>query len=198
MNSEKLFTGLKSLFGALAIVLSMWTAMLTGFFIGNSVVIMLHADGYKPATFTVEKLYFQLGNYRSTNRTYDKYYVTGTVNGQTERFGLGDYVKGPFKTREEFEAQVHPGQKLAVLYNPAVPEKTKLRVQYPEKNFKETWKQRQKKMINTAYGPWGLAIVLCLLCGVLARKTLSAVKMCIGASVFVVLSWIPALLNYYF
>ena len=198
MKSENLFTGLKNLFGALALVLSVWAAMLTGFFVGNSVVIIMHADGYQPATFTVENLYFQLGNNRSTNRTYDKYYVTGTVNDQTEYFGLGEQVKGPFKTREEFEAQAHPGQKLAVLYNPVVPEKTRLRVLYPEKDFKETWKGRQKKMINTAYGSRGLAIALCLLCGAAARKTRSAVKMCVGACVFLVPAWIPLLLNLYF
>jgi len=186
--------GLKNLFGALALVLSLWAAVFTAFFVGRSVVVMMHAGGYEPATFTVEELFFQKGAMR-TNRTYDSYHVTGTVLGRQERFGLGDYVKGVLQTRADLEAQVHVGQQLAVLYNPAVPANTGMRVLYPEKDFKRTWQRRQREMVTTAYGPWGLAMALCLAFGAAAGRIVSAVKICLGACVFVVLAWIPTLLQ---
>jgi hypothetical protein len=197
MKAQNVFEGMKNLFGALAIVLSMWAAMLTAFSVGSSVVIMLHADGYRPAVCTIDELFFQRGEIRS-NRTYSDYYAGVTVEGQKEEFNLGDYIKGVPQTREDLEAQVQVGQRLDVLYNPDVPRNSQLRVLYPEKNFKQTWKNRQKRMIQTAYGPWILAIGLCLLFGAAARKIRSAVKMSIGACIFVILAWIPYILNHYF
>ena len=174
MKAKNVFDNLKKLFGALALVLSMWTAMITGFFIGNSIVILIHADGYHEATYTIDQLLFRKGDMRSNSRHSDEYYAMGTVEGEKERFSLGDYLQGVIRTREDMESQVHIGQKLKVLYNPEVPNNTKMRVLYPEKNFKQTWEKRQKKMIDTAYGPWLIAIILCILFGTAAGKTKSA------------------------
>jgi hypothetical protein len=194
MKAQKMFESLKNLFGTLAIVLSVWAALFTVFGVSNGVIVMLYADGYRQATCTIDQLFFQKGETRR-NRTYDDYYASVTVEGQAEEFNLGGYVKGVLQTREDLEAQVHVGQELAVLYNPNVPKHSRLRVLYPEKDFKQSWQNRQKRMIHTAYGPWGLAIALCLFFGAAARKTKSAVKMSIGACVFVVLAWIPFLVK---
>lgn len=198
MKSRSLFDNLKKLFGALAVVLSMWTAMITGFFIGNSIVILIHADGYYEAIYTIDQLLFRKGEMGSNRTNYDEYYAMGTVDGRTERFGLGDYLQGVIQTREDLESQVHVGQKLKVLYNPDVPQKTKMRVLYPDENFKQTWEKRQKKMITTAYGPWLIAVLLCLLSGYAAGKAISAIKISIASCLFIVFAWIPLLLNYFF
>ncbi len=189
--------GLMNLFGAIALVLSVWAAIFTAFFVGRSVVVMVHAGGYRPATFTVEELLFQKGVMR-TNRTYDSHGAVGTVDGRRERFGLGGYVKLPLQSRADLEGQVRVGQQLPVLYNPAVPKSSEARVLYPEKNFKQTWQRRQREMITTAYLPWGLAIALCLVFGAAAGRIASAVKICLGACVLVVLAWIPALVQLFF
>ncbi len=197
MKAQSLFDGLRKLFGLTAIVLSMWTAMLTAFFVGKSVAILIHADGYRPAVCTVDRLFFSKGEMRR-NRTYDEHYAVVTIEGRKEEFSLGGYVKGPVQSRADLEAQVHVGQTLAVLYNPDVPENGRLRVLFPEQNFKETWQHRRKKMVNTAYGPWILAMVLCLVSGAAARKLKPAIKMCVGACVFVAFAWIPFLAQNFF
>lgn len=197
MKIPALFNNLKKLFGASALVFSMWTAMITLGFVGKSIIILLYADGYHEATYTVDQLLFQKGEMRR-NRTYDSHGAMGTIEGRKEFFGLGDYVRGPLQKREDLEAQVHVGQELKVLYNPDVPKKSELRVLYPEKDLKHTWRKIQKKMIRTAYSPWLISMALCLIFGAAAGKTISAVKVCIGASVFVVLSWIPFLIQMVF
>jgi hypothetical protein len=195
VKARNAFDGLKNLSGAAAVILSMWTALLTAFGAGDSIVIMLNADGYRPAVCTVDRIVFQRGEARR-NRTYDAYYAEVTVEGRREEFNLGDYVRGVPQTREDLEAQVPEGRELAVLYNPDVPGKSRLRVLYPEKDFRESWRNRQRKILRTAYGPWGLAIVLCLTFGVAARRTRSALKWCAGASVFVILAWVPFIVRY--
>jgi hypothetical protein len=197
MKVRSIFSGLKKLFGAAAVILSMWTAMITGFFLGNTIVILIHADGYREATFTIEQLLFQKGGLQSNQPRGDQCYALGTVDGQDERFSLSGYLQGVISSREDLESQVHVGQKLKVLYNPDVPKNTKMRVLYPDRDFKLTWKRRQRKMIRTGYGPWLVAIALCLLFGIVAGETRSAIKWSIGACVFVVLSWMPLLYNYF-
>jgi len=197
MKPQLLFNNLKKVCGASALIFSMWAALITLGSAGKSVIILLYADGYHEATFTIDQLLFQKGGMR-TNRTYDSYGAEGTVEGRKEFFGLGDYVQGILQKREDLEAQVHVGQKLNVLYNPDVPGSSGLRVLYPEKNLKETWKRIQMKMIRTGYGPWLISMILCLLFGIAAGKTISAIKICAGASVFVLLSWVPFLIQILF
>jgi hypothetical protein len=191
---QSLFNNLKKICGASALILSMWTALITLASVHRSVIILLYADGYHETTYTIDRLIFQKGEMRR-NRTYDSYGAEGTVEGQEEFFGLGEYVHGVLQKREDLEAQVHVGQKLKVLYNPDVPRTSGLRVLYPEKNLKESWKRIQTKMIRTGYGPWLISMILCLLFGIAAGKTISSIKICIGALVFVLLSWIPFLIQ---
>ncbi len=197
MKPQSLFNNLKKVFGVLALIFSMWAALITLGSAAKSVVVLLYANGYREATYTVDQLLFQKGEMRR-NRTYGSYGAMGTVEGKEEFFGLGDYVHGVLQKREDLEAQVHVGQELKVLYNPDVPKASELRVLYPEKDLKQTWKRIQTKMIRTGYGPWLISMVLCLLFGAAAGKTLSAVKICIGACVFVFFSWIPFLIQVIF
>ena len=197
MKPQSLFNNLKKVFGVLALIFSMWAALITLGSASRSVIILLYADGYRESTFTVDQLLFQRGEMRR-NRTYNSYGATGMVEGQKEFFGLGDYVQGVLQKREDLEAQVHIGQELKVLYNPDVPRTSELRVLYPEKDLKQTWKRIQTKMIRTGYGPWLISMVLCLISGVAAGKTISAIKICLGACVFVFFSWIPFLIQVIF
>jgi len=197
MKPRSLLNNLKKLFGASALIFSMWSALITLGSAGKSVIILLYADGYHESTYTIDGLHFQKGEMR-TNRTYGSYGAEGTVEGRKEFFGLGDYVQGVLQKREDLEAQVHVGQELKVLYNPDVPRTSGLRVLYPEQDLKQNWKRIQAKMIRTGYGPWLVSMVLCFLFGIAAGKTLSAIKICIGACVFVLLSWIPFLLQIIF
>ena len=184
------FRGLKNLFGFLAIILSWWTAILTAFLIGTSITILMYSDGYRPTTFTIEKLVYVKGGWQGSRSRPDRYWAEGTIADQTEKFKLGGYTKGIPQNQEDLEAQFKIGQELPVLYNPNVPEKLEVRVLYPEKDFHETWKRRQKQMIRTAYLPQGLAIFLCLICGILARKTKSAIGFSVASLFFVVMAWV--------
>jgi hypothetical protein len=191
------FRGLKTLFGVAAILLSFWTAMLTAFLIRSSIFIIMYADGYKPDTFTIEKLVFVKGKYTASRaqRSYDKHWAEGTVAGRTEKYSLGGYTQGTINSQEDLDSQFDIGQELAVMYNPKVPKDLELRVLYPEENFRATWKSRQKRMLNTAYLPLILSMGLCLLCGIIARKTKSAIGFCIASLFLVAFSWIPTLLR---
>jgi hypothetical protein len=194
MKLQSLINNLKKVCGASALIFSMWTALITLASVSKSVIILLYAQGYHETTYTIDQLIYQKGEMRR-NRTYDSYGAEGTVEGQKEFFGLGDYVQGVLQKREDLEAQVHIGQKLKVLYNPYVPRASGLRVLYPEKNLKESWKRIQTKMIRTGYGPWLISMILCLLFGIAAGKIISSIKICVGAFVFVILSWIPFLIQ---
>jgi hypothetical protein len=192
------FIGFRNLFGSLALILSLWTAMITGLSIGPSIMILMHADGYKPDTFTIEKLVYFKPRHKTRSSRSSKYFARGTVAGNKEIFKLGSYVKGTPQGIEDLEAQFDEGQKLAVLYNPKVPKGTELRVLYPEKDFHATWKRRQKKMYNTGYFPWLLSMGLCLVFGIIGRKIKSTIGFCLGSFIFVIFAWIPTLLNILF
>jgi len=196
---RKTFRILKNLFGFGGVLFSWFTAMITLFLIGPSFVILYYLDGYKPATFTIEKLTYIQGQYHSSvaKRSYDKYWADGTVDGQKEKFTLGAYIKGAINNQEELDVQLKVGQKLPVYYNPEVPEKHELRILYPDENFYEIRKLRKDKFIRTGYLPlfalWGL----CLLCGILAQKKVSAVRFVFGSLFFVAVAWGFVLLKYY-
>ncbi len=202
-NKEKVsgiisvFRGLKSLFGSVAVIVSFWTAMITGFFIGPSIIILLHADGYRPETFTITRLNYVKGWGTGSKRKPDKYWADGTVAGKQEIFKLEGYIQGTIQNLEDLEKQFHVGQRLAVYYNPDAPKNWETRVLYPEKDFHETWKRRQKKMINTGYLPLTFCWALCLLFGILGRKVKSAIGFCVGSLFFVAFAWIITLLRLY-
>ena len=193
-NNVTFMSGLVAICGTAAILLSFWVAICTGGLLGKNIYTLLYVDGFEPATFTIEKISFFKGN-NSSNRTYDKYWADGDINGSKEKFGLGSYISGVIQSQEDLEKQVSVGQKLPVLYNPEAPSHLEIRVQFPEKDLKKTLKRRQEQIFNTAYLPWLSAIGLCLFFGVIARKMKMAIGFSIGSMFFVVFAWIPTLLN---
>ena len=197
-KTTSILIGLKNFFGIASILLSFWTALLTALLIGPSIFIILYADGYKPETFIIEKLFFVKGKYTSNRaqRSNDKHWAEGTVAGQTEEFKLGGYTQGSINSQEDLESQFEVGQKLPVVYNPNVPENLELRVLFPEENFRATWKSRQQRMLNSAYYPLALSMSLCLFCGFVSRKTKSAVGFCVASFFLVVFSWIPTIVRF--
>lgn len=197
-NSARIsfFTGLKNLFGFIAVILSFWSALITAFFVGPSIVIMMNAEGYHREVFTIRKLHYVHNDMR-TQRTLDKYWADGEVAGQSEEYGLGGYVQGVPQNLEDLESQFQVGQKLDVMYNPNVSKKRGSRVLFAEDNFHETWRARQKRMVNTGYYPLGLALGLCFICGLLAGKTKSALKFAAGSSFFLIFAWVFVLLKLY-
>lgn len=193
-----LLSGLMGLGGGAAIILSFWVAIVTGIGIGKTIYILLYVDGFHQAEYTVTALRYVEGDMRSSQRTYDKYFALGTINGIEEQFGLGDYVKGVINSQEELEHYVSVGQVLPVLYNPDAPKHLHIRVQYPEKDFKKKIEARQKNMINTAYMPWIIANAFCLFFGIVGKKWKTALKISIGSCFFVIFAWVPTLLNLWF
>ncbi|MCB2189004.1 MAG: hypothetical protein KQJ78_21500 [Deltaproteobacteria bacterium] len=192
--------GLKNLFGVVAILLSFWTAMLTGFLIGPRVFLIMYGEGYRPAVFTITKLNFFKGSHAGSqaNRTYDKHWADGTVDGNQETYKLGGYLRGPVNRLEDLESQFKVGQRLSILYNPEVPRHLELRVQYPEENFRASWEATQRQMVRTAYLPLLAAMGLCLLCGLLAGRLKSAAGFCLGSLLFVAFAWFPTLVELWF
>ena len=187
-KTASVFRSFKNLFGFLAIVTSWWAAILT-IMLGQSIVILLNADGYKPGTFTIEKLVYFDPAYRGRSRP-DKYWAEGKVDGQAETFFLGGYAEGVIQNLEELEAQFSVGQQLPVLYNPDAPENSEIRVLFPDENFREAWQRRRMDFLKTGYLPLCLCITLCLVSGVLARKTKSAIGFSVASMFFVVFAWV--------
>ena len=74
----------------------------------------LHAETYRPATFTVAWVAYR----PSGRRASSDYWAVGTIDGHRERYKLGDVVRN-VNGWEDLEAQVHPGQELKVLYDPS-------------------------------------------------------------------------------
>ena len=189
-----MFRILKNLFGFSAILLSWWTALIT-ILLGQSIVILYYADGYRPETFTIDKLVFIKGQFYPDRKTHDTYWAEGSVAGQKEKFDLGGYVEGVIQNQEELDSLFKIGQVLPVVYNPDVPEKHGIRILYPEKNFRETWRLRRDKIFRTGYLPLIFTLGLCFICGILAKKTKSAVGFIFGSLFFVIFAWIFILLK---
>jgi len=89
---------------------------------------------------------------------------------------------------------VQEGQALDVMYNPDV-YKPMLRVQYPEKNFVEKWKKRQKKMIYTAYVPYTVSMVFCFFFGFFGGVLKSCIGLFAASATIITLSWTPTLVE---
>ncbi len=89
------FRKLTIFFGMIALLLSFWAGLLVGLLGSSYVQTMLHADGYRPETFTIDKLvYFPgLGQRGGAGNRTAKWWAEGTINGQTEKFTFGNYVK---------------------------------------------------------------------------------------------------------
>jgi hypothetical protein len=181
--------------GSLSVIFSIWTALVTSSGIETSIYLLRYADGYRPAVFTIEKLVFIKGDNASKNRTHDTYWVEGDIEGVKEKFRLGKYVPGVVQNLADLEKKVSVGQKLPVLYNPDIPEILGIRVQYPEKNFKQYVTRLQREMIRETYLPWGISGCLCLLFGIAAKKTRIAIGFGIVSFLIVLFGMIPTAVN---
>jgi hypothetical protein len=111
-----------------------------------------------------------------------------------EKFNLGSYVPPVVNSMEDIKKHVQEGQALDLMYNPDV-YKPMLRVQYPEKNFIEKWKNRQGKMINTAHGPYAISMFFCFLFGVLGGVLESCSGLFATSTIILTLSWVPTLVE---
>jgi hypothetical protein len=181
--------------GMLAVIFSIWTALVTSSGIETSIYLLRYADGYRPAVFTIEKIVFIKGDNASKNRTHDTYWVEGDIEGKKEKFGLGKYVPGVVQNQADLGKKVSVGQKLPVLYNPDIPESLGIRVQYPERNFKQYVQRMQWEMIRETYMPWSVSICLCLFFGVIARKYRMATGFCVLSFFILLFGAIPTVLN---
>ncbi len=196
-KTAAVFNGIKNFFGIAVLLLGAWTALLTAFSIGPNMVTLKYVDGYQPATFTIQQLHFTKGDIRGNKRTYDAYWADGIVNGNQEKFFFGDYVKGIINSQADLEKQVHVGQQLKVLYNPDMPKNKfeKKRVVYPEKDFKNYWKNFQRHRLQESYYPLGVSMLLCLVFGIAAGNIVGSIGFIVVAVVMVLFTLTPMVLN---
>jgi len=185
---------LSHLSGAIGFTWSFWCAILTGLLIGSNLIVLLNIDGYRPTTLVVESIYFMQTHQSGSSTAWGGHGVDGIVDGNREKFGLGDYVPDVVNSREEIEKHIHIGQSLAVMYNPNV-YKPMLRVLYPEKNFIEKRKKRIEKMINTAYVPYAVCMLLCFLFGFFGNVLKSCIALSAASLGIIFLSWLPTLID---
>jgi hypothetical protein len=111
----------------------------------------LHADSYRPATFTVAWVAYR----PSGRRTSPDYWAMGTIDGHRERFGLGG-VLNRVSGWDDLEAQVHPGQEIKVLYDPSFDKQGdagRQRVIAYEDDFAARQKGRFVRLAGLIYGP---------------------------------------------
>ncbi len=196
-KTAAVFNGLKNLFGVAALLLGAWTALMTAFTIGPNLITLKYVDGYEPATFTIRQLNFVKGSIRTGHNRRDYMWADGVIDGSQEKFFLGGgYVKGAINSQEELEQWLRVGQQLKVLYNPAVPRALEQhRVVFPEKDFKSYWKGFQQRRLWETYYPLGISLLLCLVCGVLARNIIGAIGFVAGSTLMVLLVLVPTVWN---
>jgi hypothetical protein len=196
-KTAAVFNGIKNLFGVAALLLGAWTALMTAFTIGPNLITLKYLDGYEPATFTVRQLNFTEGSIQTGQNRRSYLWADGVIDGSQEKyFWMGAYVKGTVNSQEELEQWVHVGQELKVLYNPEVPRSLEEhRVVSPKKDFKKYWKGFQQRRLRETYYPLGVSLLLCLVCGVLARNIIGAIGFVVGSSLMVLLVLVPTVWN---
>jgi len=186
------FGVLVTIFGIIALILSLWACFLVVVLGDDTAVVLLNAKGYRPAVFTIQKLVYFKGTIarEGVASRPTTYFAEGKIGDTTENFSfLGAYVKGIPNSREEFESQLSVGQELAVLYNPDVPKSLNTRVLYPKENFQKYWQQRWRNIFLTAYMPLGSSLFLCILFSFLVRSW-AGLKFTIGSLLMPFISWV--------
>jgi hypothetical protein len=191
---------LAMVFAMISVTLSLWAAFIVAMLGGDNAVVLLHAEDYRPATFTIERLVYKPGGSTAgsirgtTTRRSDRYWAEGRIGEQAEKFTLGGYLKGIPKDQEEFEGWFSVGQQLSVLYDPDVPRSLNVRVLHPRENFAEFWRQRWRNIFLVAYLPMGIALALCAVCSLLATSW-SWLKFALFSVPIALTGWIPALIT---
>lgn len=184
-----------------AILLALWACALTFFFVGDDLYIQLNVDGYKPAVFTIKELkfyeaYTDNARVRPTHH-FAYYFAYGEIDGNKERFGLTGFNKELIESQADLEKEFSVGQKLQVLYNPDIPKKFDIQIQYPDKDFKKVHKRRQMQMINKTYKPWAIAFSLCFLLGMLTKKKKGVVFVTLMSLSYMGFPWLIIIVRYY-
>ncbi|MCP4106156.1 MAG: hypothetical protein GY749_11555 [Desulfobacteraceae bacterium] len=177
----------------LTILLSFWAAMMTYLCLGENFLILLYADGYKPAVFTINELKFREAYTTSsglqTKRVSAKYWAVGEIAGNKEKFGLKGFIEGEIKSLADLEKELSVGQQLQVLYNSDISEKLGIRIQYPEKDFKKLMKRRQLQIIKVAYCPWAVMFCLYLYLGFLTKRYTEVLIVTMTSLFFIGIVW---------
>jgi len=196
-KSASMFGVLVTIFGIIAVILSLWASFIVMALGPKTAVVLLHAKEYRQAIFTIEKVVFVKGRRSPSGKissSPNKYWADGRIEGKVEKFTLGAYVKGIPINQQQLESHVSIGQALPVLYNPGTPESANARVLYPKENFQEYWQHRWKNIFLTAYLPLGSALLLCILCSFLARSW-SGLKFTIVSLLIALLGWVFVLIK---
>jgi hypothetical protein len=185
---HRAFRTMAFLFGFAAILCSWWSAAILMFTAGRVIVVNTHMDGYRPATFTIEKLIFikPFSGRGRVGSTPGRIYAEGNVGGQHEEFDLGAYLKAKISSQEDLERQFSVGERLAVYYNPEVPDTVRARLLYPSENFRDYWRGYLARTLRVAYLPLVIALGLTLLAG-WAGRTWAGVKFAAASLFFVIL-----------
>lgn len=139
-----------------------------GIFLLAQVERTLHAETYRPATFTVAWVAYR----PSGRKTTSDYWAVGTIDGHRERYGLGDVVRH-VNGWEDLEAQVHPGQELKVLYDPSFAKQGdagRFRVIPYEANFADLQRGRLMRTAALIYGPCLVLLAASTVIGVSIRR----------------------------
>ena len=139
-----------------------------GLFLLAQVERTLHAESYRPATFTVAWVAFR----PSGRRASSDYWAMGTIDGHRERYKLGDVVRN-VNGWEDLEAQVHPGQELKVLYDPTFAKQGdagRFRVIPYEADFAARQQGRLARTAALIYGPSLVLLAASLAIGVSIRR----------------------------
>jgi len=139
-----------------------------GLFLLAQVERTLHAESYRPATFTVAWVAYR----PSGRRTSSDYWAMGTIDGHRERYKLGDVVRN-VNGWEDLEAQVHPGQELKVLYDPTFAKQGdagRFRVIPYEADFAARQQGRLARTAALIYGPSLVLLAASVAIGVSIRR----------------------------
>lgn len=146
--------------GLLSAFAALWS-FLFAIPLAGTIEVARHGGGYRPATFVVERAVYQRASPR--DEFIDLYWAEGTVEGRAERFSLSGSVAREPRSQEELDALVRPGQRFAVLYNPAVSDvmaQTRyLRVLPYEAGFERAQARRMAMVAAAAYGPLASTLV---------------------------------------
>jgi len=139
-----------------------------GIFLLTQLERTLHADSYRPATFTVAWVAYR----PSGRRTSPGYWAMGTIDGHRERYDLGGVVSA-VSGWEDLEAQVHAGQEFKVLYDPSFARQGdagRLRVIPYEADFAVRQRGRLTRLAALIYGPSLLLLGASLAIGASIRR----------------------------
>lgn len=168
-------------------------------FLRRKFYIQLYVNGYKPAVFNIKELKFykaSSGGYGSSSYSNpSKYCAFGEIDGIKVKFGLKGFTKGIIENQTDLEKEFSVGQNLQVLYNPNIPKKLDVHVQYPLQDFKNTHKRRQMHMLRYTYGPWVIAFCLCLSLKIVTKNFQGLLIVALTSLFFMGMGWCFVLFN---